>query len=53
MAVLLGILMIVSGVFHLIRAFTRSESRRVWPGIANATSDDASHSSSFARPRCR
>jgi uncharacterized membrane protein HdeD (DUF308 family) len=33
-AVLLGILMIVSGLFHLIRAFTRGESRRVWPGIA-------------------
>jgi uncharacterized membrane protein HdeD (DUF308 family) len=33
-AVLLGILMIVSGLFHLIRAFTRTESRRVWPGIA-------------------
>jgi uncharacterized membrane protein HdeD (DUF308 family) len=33
-AVLLGILMIVSGIFHLIRAFTRTDSRRVWPGIA-------------------
>jgi uncharacterized membrane protein HdeD (DUF308 family) len=33
-AVLLGILLIVSGLFHLIRAFTRSESRRIWPGIA-------------------
>lgn len=33
-AVLLGVLMIASGIFHLIRAFTRSESRRMWPGIA-------------------
>jgi uncharacterized membrane protein HdeD (DUF308 family) len=33
-AVLLGILMIVSGIVHLIRAFARSESRPVWPGIA-------------------
>jgi len=33
-AVLLGVLMIGSGIFHLIRAFTRGDSRRVWPGIA-------------------
>jgi uncharacterized membrane protein HdeD (DUF308 family) len=33
-AVLLGVLMIASGIFHLIRAFASSESRRVWAGIA-------------------
>jgi len=33
-AVLLGVLLIVTGLFHLIRALTRTESRRVWPGIA-------------------
>ena len=33
-AVLLGILMIVSGIFHLIRVFDRAEQHRVWLGIA-------------------
>jgi uncharacterized membrane protein HdeD (DUF308 family) len=33
-AVLLGILMIVSGIFHLFRVFGRSESHRVWLGIS-------------------
>jgi uncharacterized membrane protein HdeD (DUF308 family) len=34
LAVLFGVLMIVSGIFQLIRAFARSESHRVWPGIS-------------------
>src|SRR5437763_8837517 len=33
-AVLLGILMILSGIFHLIRVFDTSEPHRVWLGIA-------------------
>ena len=33
-AVLLGILMILSGIFHLIRVFDPSEAHRVWLGIA-------------------
>ena len=33
-AVLLGILMIVSGLFHLIRVFDRREAHRIWLGIA-------------------
>jgi uncharacterized membrane protein HdeD (DUF308 family) len=33
-AVLLGILMILSGVFHLIRVFDPAEQHRVWLGIA-------------------
>jgi uncharacterized membrane protein HdeD (DUF308 family) len=33
-AVLLGLLMIVSGIFYLIRAFGGGESHRVWLGIA-------------------
>jgi uncharacterized membrane protein HdeD (DUF308 family) len=33
-AVLLGLLMIISGLFHLIRMFGRGESHRVWLGIA-------------------
>ena len=33
-AVLLGILMIVSGIFHLIRVFDPRERNRVWLGIA-------------------
>jgi uncharacterized membrane protein HdeD (DUF308 family) len=33
-AVLLGILMIVSGLFHLIRVFDPQELHRVWLGIA-------------------
>ena len=33
-AVLLGILMIISGIFHLIRVFDRAERHRVWLGIA-------------------
>jgi uncharacterized membrane protein HdeD (DUF308 family) len=32
-AVLLGILMIISGLFHLIRVFDTKESHRVWLGI--------------------
>jgi uncharacterized membrane protein HdeD (DUF308 family) len=34
LAVLLGILMILSGIFHLIRVFDPQELRRVWLGIA-------------------
>jgi uncharacterized membrane protein HdeD (DUF308 family) len=33
-AVLLGLLMIVSGLFHLFRVFGGGESHRVWHGIA-------------------
>jgi uncharacterized membrane protein HdeD (DUF308 family) len=33
-AVLLGVLMIISGIFHLIRVFDSAESHRVWLGIA-------------------
>ncbi len=33
-AVLLGILMVISGIFHLIRVFDDSEPHRVWLGIA-------------------
>ena len=33
-AVLLGILMILSGIFHLIRVFDKAEPHRVWLGIA-------------------
>ena len=33
-AVLLGILMIISGIFHLIRVFDTAEQHRVWLGIA-------------------
>jgi uncharacterized membrane protein HdeD (DUF308 family) len=33
-AVLIGLLMIVSGIFHLIRVFDSAESHRVWLGIA-------------------
>ncbi len=33
-AVLLGILMILSGIFHLIRIFGPGEAHRVWLGIA-------------------
>ena len=34
LAVLLGILMIISGLFHLIRVFDPRERHRVWLGIA-------------------
>jgi uncharacterized membrane protein HdeD (DUF308 family) len=34
LAVLVGILMIVSGIFNLIRVFDPEESHRVWLGIA-------------------
>jgi uncharacterized membrane protein HdeD (DUF308 family) len=34
LAVLLGALMIFSGIFHLIRIFDPEESHRVWVGIA-------------------
>ena len=34
LAVLLGILMIISGIFHLIRVFDPQEPHRVWLGIA-------------------
>jgi uncharacterized membrane protein HdeD (DUF308 family) len=33
-AVLLGILLIVSGVFHLVRALDRAERRRTWQGVS-------------------
>ena len=32
-AVLAGVLMILSGVFHLLRVFSRDEQHRVWLGI--------------------
>ena len=34
LAVLLGVLMIFSGIFHLIRVFDPAENHRVWLGIA-------------------
>ena len=34
LAVLLGVLMIFSGIFHLIRVFDPEENHRVWLGIA-------------------
>jgi uncharacterized membrane protein HdeD (DUF308 family) len=34
LAVLLGVLMILSGIFHLIRVFDPQEVHRVWLGIA-------------------
>ena len=34
LAVLLGVLLIISGIFHLIRVFDAAESHRVWLGIA-------------------
>ena len=34
LAVLLGILMILSGIFHLIRVFDPQETHRIWLGIA-------------------
>jgi uncharacterized membrane protein HdeD (DUF308 family) len=33
-AVLLGILMLISGIFHLVRVFDADEPHRVWLGIA-------------------
>lgn len=33
-AVLLGVLMIISGLFHLIKMFKSSEAHRVWMGIS-------------------
>ncbi len=33
-AVLIGLLLVVSGIFHLIRVFGGSESHRIWMGIA-------------------
>jgi uncharacterized membrane protein HdeD (DUF308 family) len=33
-AVLIGLLLIVSGIFHLIRVFGATESHRVWMGIS-------------------
>ena len=33
-AVLLGVLMIVSGIFHLVRVFGRGEAHRIWLGIS-------------------
>jgi uncharacterized membrane protein HdeD (DUF308 family) len=33
-AVLLGVLMIVTGLFHLVRLFKSAESHRVWMGIS-------------------
>ncbi len=33
-AVLLGVLLIVSGIFHLIRVFDRAERNRIWQGIS-------------------
>ena len=33
-AVLIGLLLIITGIFHLIRVFDRGESHRIWLGIA-------------------
>jgi len=33
-AVLIGILMILSGIFHLVRVFDQDERHRIWVGIA-------------------
>ena len=33
-AVLIGLLLVISGIFHLIRVFDRGESHRIWLGIA-------------------
>lgn len=33
-AVLLGVTLLITGIFHLVRAFTGDEGHRVWPGIA-------------------
>ena len=33
-AVLLGVLLIISGIFHLIRVFDAAEQHRIWLGIA-------------------
>ena len=33
-AILLGILTILSGIFHLVRVFDRDEQHRIWVGIA-------------------
>lgn len=33
-AVLLGITLLITGIFHLVRAFTGDEGRRIWAGIA-------------------
>jgi uncharacterized membrane protein HdeD (DUF308 family) len=33
-AVLMGVLLVISGVFNLVRAFDRSEPHRLWPGLA-------------------
>ena len=33
-AVLLGVLLVISGIFDLVRVFDRSEPYRVWLGIA-------------------
>src|SRR5271165_5489151 len=33
-AVLIGVLLVISGIFHLVRVFDRSEPHRVWLGIA-------------------
>jgi len=35
-AVLLGILLVLSGIFHLVRVFDRDEQHRTWLGIAGA-----------------
>lgn len=33
-AVLLGVLVVISGIFHLVRSFDRAEQHRTWQGIA-------------------
>ena len=33
-AVLLGVLLVISGIFNLVQVFDRSETHRVWLGIA-------------------
>jgi uncharacterized membrane protein HdeD (DUF308 family) len=37
-AVLFGILMILSGIFHLVRIFDEDERHRVWTGVAGLLS---------------
>ena len=44
LAVLLGVLMILSGIFHLIRIFGPGEEHRIWLGIAGCYSSSSASS---------
>jgi uncharacterized membrane protein HdeD (DUF308 family) len=33
-AILIGVLMLISGIFHLVRMFSSTESHRIWTGIS-------------------